>query len=520
MENQVNESFREGVLVKPYERLNQEQIEQLNSASLQILADPGVWCYNERAANIFKAHGASVSEESQTRVGCWRVSFPPGLVTEAVAQAPSRIVMGARNPQNKLVLDAQVPRVYFGSGSEANVWIETQMREFVSVEEPQLKRQIPSFTEVRGNSTLLCRAAKLCERLDHLDFFIRPLNIQDPDVTSDNHDVNKFFASLNNITKHVQAGLTSLDRLGDVVRMAEIIAGGPEELRGNPIISFIACVFKSPLQMVDETVEKVFGIVDVGLPVVISSSPQGGSSAPIQEAGMVAQINAEILVGITLTQLIKPGSPVLYGSVPVRARLDDLHDLYGCPEFNQYNIDCVQMARFYDVPSYSSAGVGDAKIPGMQAIYEKLFTHLYIALSGAQYIHYAFGLLDRTNSFCPLQAVLDNEQIGKIKHCLREPKVDGSAVDDTLKMVKKVMASPYRLYARHARKAMHAGDISDPYRFEAKGLEDKVLENALVYMNQLEAEPAPHLDQKTVDRIFDEIPGLLPGLRQFAGLGS
>jgi trimethylamine--corrinoid protein Co-methyltransferase len=428
--------------------------------------------------------------------------------------------MGARNPRNRLILDAQVPRVYFGSGSEANVWIDTQMREFVSLEEPQLKRQIPSFTEVRGNSTLLCRAAKLCERLDHLDFFIRPLNIQDPDVTPDNHDVNKFFASLNNITKHVQAGLTSLDRLGDVVRMAEIIAGGSEELRGNPIISFIACVFKSPLQMVDETVEKVFAIVDAGLPVVISSSPQGGSSAPIQEAGMVAQINAEILVGITLTQLIKPGSPVLYGSVPVRARLDDLHDLYGCPEFNQYNIDCVQMARFYDVPSYSSAGVGDAKIPGMQAIYEKLFTHLYIALSGAQYIHYAFGLLDRTNSFCPLQAVLDNEQIGKIKHCLREPKVNGSAIEDAIKMVRKVMASPYRLYARHARKAMHAGDISDPYRFEAKSLEDKVLENAMVYMNQLEAEPAPHLDQKRVDRIFDEIPGLLPGLRQSAGLGS
>jgi trimethylamine--corrinoid protein Co-methyltransferase len=520
MENQVNESFREGVLVKPYERLNQEQIQQLNSASLQILADPGVWCYNERAANLFKVHGASVSEESEKYGTFWRINFPSGLITEAVAQAPSRIVMGARNPQNRLVLDAQVPRVYFGSGSEANVWIETQMREFMSIEEPQLKRQIPSFEEVRGNSTLLCRAAKLCERLEHLDFFIRPLNIQDPDVTSDNHDVNKFFASLNNTTKHVQAGLTSLNRLGDVVRMAEIIAGGPEALRANPIISFIACVFKSPLQMVDETVEKVFGIVDAGLPVVISSSPQGGSSAPIQEAGMVAQINAEILVGITLTQLIKPGSPVLYGSVPVRARLDDLHDLYGCPEFNQYNIDCVQMARFYDVPCYSSAGVGDAKIPGMQAIYEKLFTHLYVALSGAQYIHYAFGLLDRTNSFCPLQAVLDNEQIGKIKHCLREPKVDGFTVGEALKMVKKVMASPYRLYARHARKAMHSGDISDPYRFEAKGLEDKVLENAMVYMNQLETEPAPRLDQKTVHRIFDEIPGLLPGLRQFAKLGS
>ena len=302
----------------------------------------------------------------------------------------------------------------------------------------------------------------------------------------------------------------------DVVHMAEIIAGGPAALKENPLISFIACVLKSPLQIVDDTAGKVFKIVEAGLPLVISSSPQGGSSAPIQEAGMVAQINAEILAGITLTQLIKEGAPVLYGSVPVRARLDDLHDLYGCPEFNQYNLDCVQLARFYKIPCYSTAGVGDAKVPGMQATFEKLLTHLYMAMSGAQYIHYAFGLLDRTNSFCPVQAVLDNEQIGKIKHCLREPKVDPSTVENMLNMVKKVMGSSHRLYARHVRKAMHAGDVSSPYRFEAKGLEDKVLENALDYMARLESEPAAHLDQAVVDRSFKETPGLLPGLRQAA----
>ena len=333
-------------------------------------------------------------------------------------------------------------------------------------------------------------------------------------MNPDNHDVNKFFASLNNTTKHVQAGLTKVDKLMDVVRMAEIITGGPEALRENPIISFIACVLKSPLQLVDDTADKVFAIVEAGLPLVISSSPQGGSSAPIQEAGMVAQINAEILAGITLTQLIKPGAPVLYGSVPVRARLDDLHDLYGCPEFNQYNLDCAQLARFYEIPCYSTAGVGDAKVPGMQATFEKLFTHLYMAMSGAQYIHYAFGLLDRTNSFCPVQAVLDNEQIGKIKHCLREPKVNAIIVEDMLKTVKKVMGSTHRLFARHVRKAMHAGDVSSPFRFEAKGMEDKVLENALDYMAQLERKPAEHLERTIVDRIFEETPGLLPELRK------
>jgi trimethylamine--corrinoid protein Co-methyltransferase len=298
------------------------------------------------------------------------------------------------------------------------------------------------------------------------------------------------------------------------VRMAEFIAGGPEALRENPIISFIACVFKSPLQVVDDTAEKVFAIAEQGLPLVISSSPQGGSSAPIQEAGMVAQINAEILAGITLVQLIKEGAPVLYGSVPVRARLDDLHDLYGCPEFNQYNMDCVQLARFNKIPCYSTAGVGDAKVPGMQAVFEKLFTHLFMAMSGAQYMHYALGLLDRTNSFCPLQAVLDNEQIGTIKHCLREPKVAPPVIEEMLRMVTKVMGSPHRLFTRHVRKALHAGEVSIPYMFETKDMEDRVLEKALGYLAELEAMPSPQLEKATVEQIFQEIQGLLPGLRQ------
>jgi len=506
----MTESYREGVLVKPYERLDQEQIRWLDEASLRVLDDPGIWCYNERAAKLFKTHGARVWEE-ESASPCWRVSLPAGLIREAVSRAPSRFVLGARKRENRLLLDADVPRVYFGSGSEANIWLEADMEEFVSVSDGNKKKvRVPRFTEMRGTTALLSRAARLCDKLEHLDFFIRPLNIQDPAITPENHDVNKFFASLNNTTKHVQAGLTTLESLGSVVRMAELIAGGPEALRENPIISFIACVFKSPLQVVDDTAEKVFAIVEEGLPLVISSSPQGGSSAPIQEAGMVAQINAEILAGIALVQLIKEGAPVLYGSVPVRARLDDLHDLYGCPEFNQYNMDCVQLARFYKIPCYSTAGVGDAKVPGMQAVFEKLLTHLYMAMSGAQYIHYALGLLDRTNSFCPLQAVLDNEQIGKIKHCLREPKMAPPVLEEMLKMVKKVMASPYRLFTRHVRKALHAGDVSSPYRFETKGMEDRVLEKALDYLAELEAMPSAHLEQAMVEQIFQEAPGLLP----------
>ena len=230
---------------------------------------------------------------------------------------------------------------------------------------------------------------------------------------------------------------------------------------------------------------------------------------------MVAQINAEILAGITLTQLIRPGAPVLYGSVPVRARMDDLHDYYGCPEFNQYNIDCAQLARYYKIPCYSTAGVADAKVPGMQATFEKLLTHLYMAMSGAQYIHYAFGLMDRTGSFCPVQAVIDNEHIGKIKHCLRQPKMSDTDIADALQTVKKVMASSSRLYTRHVRKAIRSGVVSQPYLFESNHeKEDRVLEKAVAALKDIEMKPVRHLDRSLVDRIYQEVPGILPGLKQ------
>ncbi len=512
----MSDTFRDSVVIKPYERLDKDQIERLHRASMEILADPGIWCFNQRAARLFEQHGAKVTDANEGVVFCKRVSLPAGLVEEAVAKAPSRIVMGARKPENRLLLDSEVPRIYFGSGSETNIWLETDLEDYASLTEPSRVIKAPQYTQLRGSADLLARAAHLCEQLEHLDFFIRPVNIQDPDIHEGNHDVNKFFASLNNITKHVQAGLTSLESLQDVVRLAAIAAGGAEELIVNPVISFIACVFKSPLQLVDDTTEKVFSIVETGLPLVISSSPQGGSTAPIQEAGMVAQINAEVLAGITLTQLIREGSPVLYGSVPVRARMDDLHDLYGCPEFNQYNLDCVQMARHYHIPCYSTAGVGDAHIPGMQAMFEKLLTHSHVALSGAQYIHYAFGLLDRTNVFCPVQAVLDNEQIGKIKHALRRPAMDDERIDEVIKTVRKVMASKHRLYARHARKPIQSGEVSSPYLFESKSEHDRVIERALEHLAALEARPRDHMDGATVERIYDSVPGLLPGLKQSA----
>jgi trimethylamine--corrinoid protein Co-methyltransferase len=501
---------REGILVKPYERLSQEQVEQIHHASLRILTDPGILCYNREAADIFRAQGAEVISLTASELAPWLLRIPSELILAVIETAPKVVKLGARNEENILILDGREPSLHFASGSEANIWLNVEFSTYTNKNHPNIEVELPSFHPRRGRVSDLCEAACLCEHLDSLDAFIRPVNIQDEDISDENKDVNKFFACLNNTTKHVMSGLTSLSQLDPVIRMAEIVTEG--NLENNPIISFITCAVKSPLQLMDDTSQKLIEIARRGIPLVISSSPQGGSTAPITEDGIVAQINAEILTGIALAQLVRKGTPILYGSVPTRARMDDLNDSYGAPEFNQYNIDCVQIARFYSLPCYSTAGVADVKVPGVQASVEKLFSHILVSLSGPQYLHYAFGLLDRTNTFCPLQAVLDDAHIQMVKSFLKQPRVNEEEISNSLEQVRQVMGSRYKLYTRYVRHKLHAGEIAPPYPFESKDMSDEVLLKASQQMQELLSLPVEHLSGDTTQKMYEEIPGLLPRL--------
>ena len=507
---------REGILIDtPYERMTEEQVRQIHQASMEILNDPGLICFNREAAEIFHSNGAEVTSVSLSDHPCWLVKIPERLVLDALDSAPKTVKLGARNPDNSLIMNGEEPRVHFISGSETNIWLDVDFPTYVKKSDPSTEIRVPEFHPRRGTVADLCQSAHVCEHLETLDGYIRTVNIQDKDITEDNKDVNKFFASLNNTTKHVMSGLTSLKQLDNVVNMAKLIVGGEEELKENPIISFITCLVKSPLQFVDDTTDTLIAICRRGLPIVVSSSPQAGSTAPIKEAGIMAQINAEVLAGITLSQLVNPGTPVIYGSVPVRARMDTLSDSYGAVETSQYNVDCVQMARFYKLPNYSTAGVCDTKTPGTQSSIERLFSDILVTLSGPQYLHCAYGLLDCNSVFCLLQAVLDDAHFKMIKFFLRPPRINETDIAETLKQIREVVTTPQKLYISYIRRVMRSGELSAPYPFEGDGETDDVFALAYERMKELLAKPVEHIGQATTSKIFQEIPGLLPRLNVY-----
>jgi trimethylamine---corrinoid protein Co-methyltransferase len=504
---------REGLLInQPLLRLSQEQVERIHHASMEILSDPGLICFNKNAAEIFQSNGAEVSTLADYDHPAWLVKLPEQIVLKALDSAPKTVKLGARNPDNALIMNGEEPRVYFISGSETNIWLDVDFPTYTKKSDPSVEIQVPEWKPRRGTVADLCQSAHVCEHLETLDGYIRTVNIQDKDITEQNKDVNKYFASLNNMTKHVMAGLTSLDQIDNVVNMAQIIAGGEEQLKENPIISFITCLVKSPLQFVDDTTDTFIEICKRGLPIVVSSAPQAGSTAPIKEVGILAQINAEVLAGITLGQLVNPGTPVLYGSVPVRARMDTLNDSYSAVETSQYNVDCVQLARYYKIPNYSTSGVCDPKIPGQQSSIERLFSDILVTLSGPQYLHCTYGLLDCNSVFCLPQAVMDDAHFKMIKFFLRQPKIDEEEIAEILKQIRTVSATPQKLFISYIRKVMRSGQLSEVYPFEGDGEGDNAFKLAYEKTQELLAKPVEHIDEATTKTIFEQIPGILPRL--------
>ena len=195
--------------------------------------------------------------------------------------------------------------------------------------------------------------------------------------------------------------------------------------------------------------------------------------------------------------------------------MDTLSDSYGAIETSQYNIDCVQMARFYGIPNYSTSGVCDSKIPGQQSSIERLFSDIVVAMSGPQYLHCAFGLLDCNSVFCLLQAVLDDAHFKMIKSFLRQPRIDQPEMEAVRKQIRAVAATPQKLYISYIRPVLRSGEISGIYPFEGSGEADDVFELAYEQMKDLLARPVEHIDQKTTARIFEEIPGILPRLNVY-----
>jgi trimethylamine--corrinoid protein Co-methyltransferase len=362
--------------------LAQEQILKIHHASLSVLACTGVHVELDLARDLYRQGGA--------RVDGRRVYLSEQMVNRALELAPERVLLAGRDPAQDVVLEGK--RVYAGTGGSPTAVLD------------------PGADTVRpANLDDLRRLVTLADALPHCDFVVIP--IHPTDVPEADVPINRFYTSVSSTGKHVMGGVGSA--------AGAMIAGSVEALRARPIVSAITSWMVSPLHLDTHVTETLLAWCRSGLPVALSSAPMAGSTSPATLSGTLTQLNAEQLSGIVLTQLARPGTPVLAGYIPGVADMRSGGYLGGTVEFGMMQAAAAQMAHFYRVPIYCSGGMSDAKLPDAQSGYEKMATFLLTAMGGGNYIHHAIGMVTNMSATSLEQAVIDDEIVGMAMRVLR-----------------------------------------------------------------------------------------------------
>jgi trimethylamine--corrinoid protein Co-methyltransferase len=305
-----------------------DELHEIHLATLEVLQKTGVFVESAEARDVLKKGGASVDPE--TRI----VRFPPYLVEEAIHSAPSKFLAAGRVPESDVVLESN--RVGF-----------TNFGEGIMIVDPYTGEHRQTLKQDLAN------AAILIDYLDNIDVYERSMLSHDvPHQTSPLHNAE---ASLVNTTKHHFLCPGNGFLAQRVIDMLAEIVGGRQALQERPLLTFLTCPV-SPLKLVQDCCEIIMEGAKAGIAVNILSMAMAGASAPVNLAGTLVTHNAEVLSGIVLSQLVRKGAPVVYGSSTCGLDLLYTTASVGSPELAMISAAVATMARYYLLPSFVAGG--------------------------------------------------------------------------------------------------------------------------------------------------------------------
>ncbi|MBA7643720.1 Glycine betaine methyltransferase [subsurface metagenome] len=476
---------RKGLAGGSFKPLTEESISRVHQTVMRIIEEVGFEVNSETALELFERAGAWVDKEKR------RVRLSKEKALELVRMAPPEVRLCGRDKKHDILLGGN--RVYTGTGGTA-----------LYIYEPD--------TDQKRLATLedLKRIAKLVDQLDNIHLFMLPTYPSELPV--EQVDVNRFFAGLDNTTKHVMGGVYTLDGAKQVIRMAEIIAGSAETLRQRPLISMIACSI-SPMKMDGQYGDLVVDVARSGIPLVCPAEPLCGATSPVTLAGNLVIQTVDSLMGVMLTQITNPGTPVIFGSVATSTDLRDLKYLAGSVEMGLLNAAGAQIAQFYKLPFYATGGMTDSKVLDAQSGYESAVTSLLCAMAGANFIHDAAGLMEFALTACYEKFVIDNEILGMVMRA-----VEGITVnDDTLAfdLIKQVGPGGNFVTAKHTRHFMRSehyqpflSDRNSRDEWEAEGRKT-IWERAAEMVPQIIADHNHSLPTAVRQQVLSEMPGIV-----------
>lgn len=463
-----------------FKKLSDDQLERIHHASLEILDRTGVYLYDQESLELLQNAGVKVIDGS-------KVFIHPGLVEWALSVAPKRVVLC--NRQGRRVMPLERNNVFFGSGSDC-----------LNILDHRTGERRP------GTLQDIVEGMQICDALPNIDFLMSMFIASDIDDQNiaDRHQMR---AMLMNSTKPILFVTTEFEGCVDAIRMAEVVVGGEEELRRNPIC---ACYINvtDPLRHNAESLQKLLFLAGKGLPTTYSPMVLRGMNGPVTIAGAIALANAGELVGLVLAQLKREGAPVIHSGG--YHDMFDMRTMIGVYESPEGRNGRAELAHYYGLPVFGLAGASDSKLPDQQAAAEASLSMLIETLYGVNLIH-DVGYLESGKCNSLEQLVICDEIINYIKRFMQGLEVNEETL--ALDLIHQVGHGEGFIGTDHTRR--HFREDWYPKLFDreiyetweragGKTLRERANEKIEHILANHQPEPLPSDVQNKIDNILSE----------------
>jgi len=384
----------------PVELVSADQLEAIHDASIRIASEFGLEVVNDEAREIFERAGAIVDHSSQM------VRFDAELVEEAVKTAPAEFKFHARNPARTLNMGGDWI-AYCAIGSAPNSSCLDHGRR-------------------TGNRKDFQTFLKLGHMLNAIHIWggypVEPIDLH-PSI----RHLEALWDLLTFSDKCIHAYSLSVERNRDAIEMIRIARGiTDDELDREPSLVTIVNT-NSPLKVDGPMGQGIIEMARRNQITVVTPFTLAGAMAPVTLAGALAQQNAEALFGLVLTQLVRPGSPFIYGGFTSNVDMKSGAPAFGTPEYMKGAIVGGQLARRYGVP-YRSSNVNAANGLDMQAAYESVFSLWGAITGGCNFLKHGAGWMEGGLQASFEKFVMDADLLQMVSSFLEPLEVN----DDTL----------------------------------------------------------------------------------------
>ncbi len=361
------------------EPMDEEQILRIDNASMEILENIGVHFRDPIALTDWKKIGAKVVDQT--------VFADRSLIKELIKTIPESFTLHARNPAHNLPF-----------GGEHSIFVPMTGA-------PYLR----DFDNVRRNPTLedLSNFHKLSHVLPAMHSSAHHI-VEPYDHPISHRHLRITYSSIRYSDKTFMGMTTSPKNAEDVIDMCDILFGN-EFVNSNAVVTG-NCNGNSPLVWDEVMLGALRAFSKRNQPVLCSPFVLGGANTPASIAPTVAQLNAEALSALAYTQIIRKGSPAIYGHYLSTVSMKSGAPMAGTPEISLMNFMIGQMARYYKIPWRTSNTLGGSKVFDAQAGYESATTLMAVMMAGANYIWHSAGWNEAGMHCSIAKFIVDAEQ--------------------------------------------------------------------------------------------------------------